>query len=246
MQNAKAKTITITSVKGGTGKTTTVLNIAGLLSTRKLRTIIVDLDLHSGVIAPSLNVQVENDFYDLTSDIANNRFNQIEDYITKYNDYIDLFAAPKDPRMAYKIDPKYINVVLSRLSFKYDVILIDTNHIIDGVNLITYDNSDQIIYLLSNDLMDFRNMKNMITIYEDMEKSNYKIVLNESLNQDEFSKFDIKTILNHSIDYTLPKSFHLRNLQKYVQNGELATLDKANAKEKGIEVLNHIIDDFLK
>ena len=26
MQNAKAKTITITSVKGGTGKTTTVLN----------------------------------------------------------------------------------------------------------------------------------------------------------------------------------------------------------------------------
>ena len=48
MQNAKAKTITITSVKGGTGKTTTVLNIAGLLSTRKLRTIIVDLDLHSG------------------------------------------------------------------------------------------------------------------------------------------------------------------------------------------------------
>ena len=113
MQNAKAKTITITSVKGGTGKTTTVLNIAGLLSTRKLRTIIVDLDLHSGVIAPSLNVQVENDFYDLTSDIANNRFNQIEDYITKYNDYIDLLAAPKDPRMAYKIDPKYINVGVS-------------------------------------------------------------------------------------------------------------------------------------
>ena len=57
MQNVKAKTITITSVKGGTGKTTTVLNIAGLLSARKLRTIIVDLDLHSGVIAPSLNVQ---------------------------------------------------------------------------------------------------------------------------------------------------------------------------------------------
>ena len=72
------------------------------MSARKLRTIIVDLDLHSGVIAPSLNVQVENDFYDLASDIANNRFNQIEDYITKYNDHIDLLAAPKDPRMAYK------------------------------------------------------------------------------------------------------------------------------------------------
>ena len=33
----KAKVITVTSVKGGTGKTTTVLNLAGILSEMKLQ-----------------------------------------------------------------------------------------------------------------------------------------------------------------------------------------------------------------
>lgn len=246
MKNEKAKIITITSVKGGTGKTETILNIAGLLSQRNLKTIIVDLDLHSGVIAPILNVKADADFYDLANDISNNHFNQIEDYIVKYNDNIDILASPKDPRMAYKIDSKYITVALGRLNYKYDVILIDTNHIIDGVNLITFDSSDEIIYLITNDLMDFRNMKNMINIYEDMERTNYKIVLNESINQGGFSDFDIRTILNHKIDYTLPKSFHLHGIQKYVENGEIPSLDKSLSKEKGIEVLNHLIDDFLK
>ena len=43
-----AKVITVTSVKGGTGKSTTVLNLAGVLSEIGKKTIIVDLDLYSG------------------------------------------------------------------------------------------------------------------------------------------------------------------------------------------------------
>ncbi len=51
-----AKVITVTSVKGGTGKSTTVLNLAGVLTEMKKKTIVVDLDLYAGVIAASLNL----------------------------------------------------------------------------------------------------------------------------------------------------------------------------------------------
>ena len=67
----KAKVITVTSVKGGTGKTTTVLNLAGFLSEMKLRTIIVDLDLYSGSIAAMLNLDKGSDIYTLCEDYMN-------------------------------------------------------------------------------------------------------------------------------------------------------------------------------
>ena len=57
----QAKVITVTSVKGGTGKSTTTLALAGILSNKKLKTIIVDMDLYSGVIAASLNLKAKKD-----------------------------------------------------------------------------------------------------------------------------------------------------------------------------------------
>ncbi|MEG2311316.1 MAG: AAA family ATPase, partial [Bacilli bacterium] len=70
----KAKIFTITSVKGGTGKTITVLNLAGTFSKLKKRTLIIDLDLYSGNIAANLNIDDNNDIYKLVSDLSNNLF----------------------------------------------------------------------------------------------------------------------------------------------------------------------------
>ena len=52
----KAKVLTITSVRGGTGKTTTALNLAGLLSLKKEKTLLIDLDLYESAIGPLLNI----------------------------------------------------------------------------------------------------------------------------------------------------------------------------------------------
>ena len=59
----KAKVITVTSVKGGVGKTTTVLNLAGICSRLGKRTLIIDLDLYSGDISSMLNLNYNQDIY---------------------------------------------------------------------------------------------------------------------------------------------------------------------------------------
>ena len=174
----KAKIITVTSVKGGTGKTTTVLNIAGILTKMQKKTIVIDLDLYGGSISASLNLKTDNDIYTLNEDMMNNRFKNIKDYTKNYNEYIEILAAPIDPRSVSKISSTFIDTLLSRLSTQYDVILIDTNHISDKTNLIAFDHSDTILYVITNDLMDVKNMKTMISIYKDMKVSNYKIILN--------------------------------------------------------------------
>ena len=95
----KAKVITIASVKGGTGKTTTALNLAGTYSLMKKKTLILDFDLYSGGIALSLNIDITSDLYKLAYDMSVNEYKNINDYILNYNEYIDIIPAPKDQKI---------------------------------------------------------------------------------------------------------------------------------------------------
>ena len=228
MSIPKAKIITITSVRGGTGKTTTALNLAGMYSLLNKKTLILDFDLYSGAIALSLNMDIKTDIYKLAYDMSVNDFKNINDYILKYNDYIDIIPAPKDPRYASKIESKYISIILKKVTPKYDVVIIDTNHFLDATNLILFDKSDTIMYVMNNSPLDLKNLKSMIAIHKDMEKDNYQVVLNESntkLNQ-MFSNYDIKNIIKSDINYIIPATFYNKNIDKYVLNGKILLLEK--------------------
>ena len=246
----QADVITITSVKGGTGKTTNVLNIAGILSNIGKHVLIIDLDLYTGGIACSLNIENDKDLFLLVNDMNNNKFDYLENYIIKYNDNIDVLPAPKDPRDASKINAKYLNVVLSKAKMKYDVVLIDTNHLLTDTNLVVLDNSDTILYFISNNPIDLKNMKSIVSIFRDMEMDNYKVILNNSLNKDKdiFNNYDIKTIIKSKVDYILPPSLHEKNIDKYIIEGKIMTLDKSYLKNHKKEILSYheFIETLLK
>ena len=246
----KAKIITITSVKGGTGKTTTTLNLAGTYSLMNKKTLILDFDLYSGGIALALNVDINSDLYKLVYDMSVNEYKNIDDYILKYNEYIDIIPAPKDPRYASKLEKKYINTILKKVITKYDVILIDTNHFLDATNLILFDKSDTIMYVVNNSPLDVKNLKSMISIHKDMEKENYVVVLNESNTKlnDVLSNYDIKNIIKNNIDYTIPRTFYNKNVNKFVIKGKIMILDK-NVRlldSKTVKIFNKIATDLLE
>lgn len=246
----KAKVFTITSVKGGTGKTTTLLNLAGTFSKMKQKVLILDFDLYAGAIALSLNIPYEQDIYQLMDDLNSNRFKMIDSYLVKYNDYIDTIPSLKDPRNASKINSKYISVILSKVIYRYDIILIDTNYFLNEITLMALDASDEILYVLEGDTIDLKNMATRITIHQDMEKENYKIILNEakSKEKEHFSKYDLNNVLKENVDYVIPKSFYIKNIDKYILDGTLLTLSKSicNKYKKGIEVFQKIAHDLLK
>lgn len=246
----KGKIFTFSSAKGGTGKTTTLLNLAGIYSKMDKRVLIIDFDLYSGAISASLNLEINSDIYKLVDDLMNNRFDYIENYVLKYNDNIDVLSSPKDPRYASKINSKYIKIILARATLKYDIILVDTNHSLDEKNLVTLDNSDEILYIINNDPIDLKNMKTLVSIYKDMEKDNYKIILNESFDRTRnyFNKYDIKNILKDNIDFIIPNTFYIKNIDKYVLDGEILTLNKQIRKsyKKIIKLFELMAKNLLK
>lgn len=228
MAKTRGKSLCVFSSKGGVGKTITTINLAGIYEHLEKKVLIIDLDLSSGGISVSLNRPFEKTIFNFVDDYNNNRYTDFKSYTTKYDDYIDILPSPKDPRQANKIDSKYIELLLDKAVFNYDIVLIDTNHILNEINIVTLDKADSILFVLTNDPLDLKNMKSLLSIFKDTGITKYKVLLNNSRDpyKNYFSLFDIKNVIKANIDYSLTSSFYIKNIDSYVMNGEIISLQK--------------------
>ena len=246
----KAKTICVTSTKGGVGKTVVTLNLAAMYKLLDKKVLIIDLDLFGGGIALSLNLNFNKTIFNIVDDLMNNRFSHITDYITKYEKNIDVICGPKDPRQALKIEAKYIDLLLYNVENKYDVILIDTTHILSEVNLTIMDRCDKDLFVVTNDPIDLKNTKSILSIFKDNNIDNYKILYNNSRDtgKDYFSTFDIKSIIKANIDYTISKDFYIKEIDNYTLDGKILLLDKKvqRTKRKDFDNIKNMALDLIK
>lgn len=243
------KIISINSVKGGVGKTTLAISLAGIYSLMKKKVLLIDLDLYSGGISTYLDINNKKDIFMLIDSISNNRFTSLNDYIVNYNKNIDVIPSVKDPRLATRIDSKYIKAVFKLAKTEYDIVIADTNHALDETNLVVLDNVDTSLYVITNDIVDLKNMKSLVSIFKDNEKTNYLTILNNSINQrtDYLSLFDIRTIIRTNIDYTISKSFYIKNINKYLLAGDILTLNSSinNTYQRDINNLKKLATNIL-
>lgn len=228
----EGKTLCLFSSKGGVGKTSIALNLAGTFSRLNKKVLLLDFDLSSGAIAAMLDKEFTKTIYNFIDDYQNNRYHNISDYAIKYNNNISFVAAPKDPRQLSQISSSSIEVTLAKAKAEYDYIIIDTNHVLSEFNVTLLDKVDEVLLVVSNDLVDLKNTKNIIKIFKDINKMNYKVLLNNSLSlyKKYFSNYDVKNIIKRSIDYELSSNFYLKTYDSYVVDGRIITLDSKMPK----------------
>ena len=85
-----------------------------------------------------------------------------------------------------------------------------------------------------------KNMKSLISIFREMGKENYKLVLNNSRDtgRDYITLFDIRNMIKRNVDFTISKNFYIKNIDKYVLNGEILTLNKGINLFNGSDIKN--------
>ena len=227
MKGIKGKVIAVASGKGGVGKTIFATNLAGIYHYLKKKVLLIDMDLSSGGINVLLNLSSSKTIYNLADDILNNRFKEAGDYVCHYSEYIDVLSSCKDPRQGSKIDIKLIEQIITIYKNNYDVVILDTTHIPTAYTLMSLDLADQILFMITDDLLDLKNSAGMLTILKDIKENNVKVVLNNSLKNEKsyFSKFDIRSIIKHNIDYILPSSMNIVNINKYLMEGKVLVLN---------------------
>ena len=238
----KADILCVFGVKGGIGKSIISMNLAGICSALNKRVLLIDADLYGGSIAVALNKPITKTIFNFVDDYNNNRYKNINDYIIKYNEFIDYIVAPIDPRKANKIDSRYIDILLDKAKFNYDLIIIDTNHILNEINLSILDKSDKVLFCTTNDSFDLKNMRNLISIFKDLGIDKYKVLLNNSINvnRNYYSLYDIKNIIKTNIDYELNN--YINDIDKIKLDGNIITLDKKYKNNNDYKVYeNNII-----
>lgn len=235
MREIKNKIITIASSKGGVGKTIFATNLVGVYHYLKKKVLLIDMDLSSGGINVLLNLTDAKTIYNLSDDILNNRFKEASDYVYHYSEYIDILPSCKDPRQGSKIDIKILEQIVAIYKSNYDVIVIDTTHIPTAYTLTALDLADKVLFMVTNNLLDLKNSSSMLTILDDIKENNVKVLLNHSNSGEKkyFSKYDIKSIIKHNIDYILPGSMFIPNINKYLMDGKIPVLnDNLSFKNK--------------
>lgn len=227
MAKKQGKTICVFGSKGGVGKTTTTLNLAGMYKTLNKKVLIIDFDLYNGGIALALNKEPRKSIFDLSFELENKKFKNLSDYTENYSEYIDFLAAPKDPRNANRVNPLFVSLILSSAAYQYDIVLIDTSCVLNELNLRTLDIVDKILFIVTNDPFDVKNMKTFISIFKELEIDKYKLLLNNSRDpfKDYFSIYDLRSILNTNIDYTISQNMYLKDMENFVMNGKIMTLE---------------------
>lgn len=224
----KGKSLCFFSAKGGVGKTTNLLNLAGIFEQLERKVLIIDMDLYSGGIATYLNKKNDKNIYHYSFDIMNGNYKDIKDYVVRVDNYIDVLCAPKDPRDANKIEARTMEHILSNAKLSYNVILIDTNHALNDINLTILELVDKITFFVTNDPLDLKNIKSLLAIFDNLDFENYKILLNNSRDpfKNYFSLFEIRKIIEHNIDYTLSTDMYLKDMEKFVMKGAIVSLDR--------------------
>ena len=204
---ANGKIITVYSPKGGAGCTTLAVNLAIALNNEETRAVLVDANLQFGDVSVFLNEQGKNTILELAPRINDLEPDVVEEILVKHEaSGIRLLGAPQRPEMAEKVSSDNFSKVLQMLQRMYSYVIVDTSPILTDVILSTFDVTDIILLVTTQEIPAIKNARLFLDLVHTMGINKDRIVfaMNRHDKRIGITPERISENLKHEIAATIP------------------------------------------
>jgi pilus assembly protein CpaE len=197
---------TVFSTKGGSGRTVIASNLAVCFAEAGLRTLLVDLDLHSGDCALVLGLAPQATMVDLVTGPAATAAEALAQAVTRHASGADVLAAPARPEDEELVTVERLEQLLESARARYDAVVIDAAAAFSPTTLLALDHTDTLLLVGAPDVAAVRSVR--ITLETlgllELDLPDVRIVMNRAGAAVGLETADIEATLRHEIAYALP------------------------------------------
>jgi pilus assembly protein CpaE len=201
--------VTVTSAKGGSGKTVTATNVALLLNRiPDKKVVLVDADLQFGDVCLLLQLEPRFTMVNAAHELHHLDAEMLDSLLTEHPSGLKVLAAPLEPAFADDITTAGLMQMLDILQESYDYVVVDTASMLDELILSLIEKADHVLMVVDMDLPSVKNAKLALETLRLLKFStqNVQLVMNRSNSKAKLDNKEIESALKMEIKASVPNS----------------------------------------
>ncbi len=207
VEGVEGRLVTITSAKGGSGKTVVATNVALLLNRiPDIKVCLVDADLQFGDVCLVLQLEPRFTMVNASHELHHLDGELLDSLLTEHPSGLKVLAAPLEPAFADDITTTGLMQMVDVLLENFDYVVIDTASMLDELILSLFEKSDDILMIVDMDLPSVKNAKLALETMRLLKFStaNVKLVMNRSNAKARLDNKEIENALKMRISAAVP------------------------------------------
>lgn len=203
------RVITVSSAKGGVGRTTVATNLAvGLARSRPGSTVLVDLDLQFGDVASALGLDPEFSLPDAVRGLATRDTMVLKTFLTLHETGLYVICGPKTPGEGDTVSPDAVNRLLEMLVSEFSHVVVDTGVGLSEHVLAALDESSDVVLVTGMDVPGVRDLRKELDALDRLGllTEGRHVVLNGVDERTGLTVADVEATLGVRAEHRLPRS----------------------------------------
>ena len=210
----RGRIVTVTSAKGGSGKTVVATNVALVLNRLPdTKVVLVDADLQFGDVCLLLQLEPRFTMVNAAHELHRLDSEMLDSLLTEHPSGLKVLAAPLEPAFADDITTAGLMQMLDVLAESYDYVVVDTASMLDELILSLIEKADDVLMVVDMDLPSVKNAKLALETLRLLKFStaNVKLVMNRSNSKAKLETKEIESALKMGIDAAVPSDAGVPN-----------------------------------